>query len=116
MWAEAEWSRAGGLTSERRVALGEAYAFAARQLAAVDPATFREPEVRTEEPWRLGARNVWAVEDALNANRHQALPTPDAEYWKWKLKFDRWWEANGRPAHEWPTHYPKKDKATWLWP
>jgi hypothetical protein len=42
MWAEAEWSRAGGLTSERRVALGEAYAFAARQLAAVDPATFRD--------------------------------------------------------------------------
>lgn len=67
-------------------------------------------------PWRLGTRNVWAVEDALNANRHRPLPTPAPEYWRWKLKFDKWWEANGRPAHEWPVHYPKKDKATWLWP
>ena len=41
MWAEDEWSRAGGLTSERRLALGEAYAFAARQLAGADPKSFR---------------------------------------------------------------------------
>lgn len=67
-------------------------------------------------PWRLGTRNVWAVEDALNANRHAPLPTPEHEYRHWKRKFDRWWEANGRPAHEWPVHYPAKDKATWLWP
>ena len=42
MWAEAQWSRDGSLTTERRIALGEAYAFAARQLAAVDAAAFRE--------------------------------------------------------------------------
>jgi hypothetical protein len=40
-WAEAEWERHGGLTSHRRDALGEAYAFAARQLAELDPAAFR---------------------------------------------------------------------------
>lgn len=67
-------------------------------------------------PWRLGTRNVWAVEDALNDNRHRPLPTPAPEYWHWKLKFDRWWEAHGRPGHDWPVHYPKKEMATWLWP
>jgi hypothetical protein len=66
--------------------------------------------------WRLSRRNVWDVEDALNANDHQPLPTPDAEYRKWKAKFDAWWLANGKPAHDWPVHYPAKDKATWLQP
>lgn len=67
-------------------------------------------------PWRLGTRNVWAVEDALNANTHRPLPTPEAEYRKWKRRFDRWWDANGQPAHEWPVHYPKDATETWLWP
>ena len=67
-------------------------------------------------PWRLGTRNVWAVEDALNAHHHWPLPTPEAEFRKWKARYDRWWEANGRPAHDWPVHYPAKDKAAWLAP
>lgn len=66
--------------------------------------------------WRLAAGNVWHVEDALNANRHTRLPTPEAEFRKWKARYDAWWEANGRPAHEWPLHYPAKDKSAWLWP
>ena len=39
-WAEEFWVRHGGLTPARRAALSEAYAFAARQLAGVDPAVF----------------------------------------------------------------------------
>lgn len=41
-WAERYWEQHGGLTAPRRAALGEAYAFAARQLAAHDPAAFSE--------------------------------------------------------------------------
>lgn len=66
--------------------------------------------------WRLSRGNVFEVEDALNDNAHHALPTPEAEYRKWKRRFDAWWDANGRPAHEWPVHYPAKDKAAWLAP
>lgn len=66
--------------------------------------------------WRLSRGHVFHVEDALNRNRHTALPTPEPEYRFWKAKFDRWWEAHGRPAHEWPVHYPKGDRAAWLWP
>ena len=41
VWAQSAWERTmEGLTAERRLALGEAYAFAARQLAAVDPDAF----------------------------------------------------------------------------
>ncbi|MES2155021.1 MAG: hypothetical protein V4510_07785 [bacterium] len=65
-------------------------------------------------PWRLSSRNVWAVEDALNANRHRRLPTPPREYALWKKRFDAWHEAAGRPDHEWPVHYPHRD--VWLWP
>jgi glycosyltransferase involved in cell wall biosynthesis len=39
-WAEEHWVMHGGLTPSRLTALSEAYAFAARQLAAVDPTTF----------------------------------------------------------------------------
>ena len=63
--------------------------------------------------WRLSRRNVWAVEDALNENRHTPLPTPEKEYRYWKRRFDAWWEANGRPAHDWPVFYPAEDKAAW---
>jgi hypothetical protein len=56
--------------------------------------------------WRLDPGNVFHVEDALNANAHVPLPTPEPEYRFWKARFDRWWEANGRPAHAWPVHYP----------
>jgi hypothetical protein len=45
MWAETEWKR-GGLTDEQRVVLGEAYAFAARQLAGIDAVSFREIAAR----------------------------------------------------------------------
>lgn len=64
--------------------------------------------------WRLAEGNVWHVEDALNENRHRPLPTPEATYRFWKRRFDRWWEARGRPAHQWPLHYP--DRRLWLWP
>jgi hypothetical protein len=60
--------------------------------------------------WRLDPGHVFHVEDALNANRHTRLPTPEAEYRKWKSRFDRWWEAHGRPDHEWPLHYPGRDR------
>lgn len=64
--------------------------------------------------WRLDAGDVFHVEDALNANRHARLPTTSAEYRHWKARFDAWWEANGRPAHEWPAFkdYPRRD--AWL--
>lgn len=62
--------------------------------------------------WRLDPGNVFHVEDALNANRHTPLPTPETEYRTWKAKFDLWWEANGRPAHAWPEHYP--DRHLWM--
>ena len=42
VWAERYWERHGGLTTPRRAALAEAYAFAARQLAAHDPAAFSD--------------------------------------------------------------------------
>ncbi len=65
-------------------------------------------------PWRTGTRNVWKVEDALNANRHHRLPTPASQFGLWKRRFDAWHEAAGRPDHEWPVHYPRRD--LWLWP
>jgi glycosyltransferase involved in cell wall biosynthesis len=40
VWAQEYWEHHGGLTPARRAALSEAYAFAARQLAAVDRAEF----------------------------------------------------------------------------
>jgi glycosyltransferase involved in cell wall biosynthesis len=40
VWAQEYWEQHGGLTPARRSALSEAYAFAARQLAAVDPVGF----------------------------------------------------------------------------
>ena len=66
--------------------------------------------------WRLARGNVFHVEDALNANAHHRLPTPEREHRHWKARFDAWWEAHGRPAHEWPAFpdYPHRD--AWLWP
>lgn len=64
--------------------------------------------------WRLSRGNVFHVEDALNDNVHAPLPTPEPEFRKWKRRFDRWWEANGRPSHDWPVHYPAKDRALWM--
>lgn len=40
IWAQNYWETHGGLTPDRRAALSEAYAFAARQLAAVDRESF----------------------------------------------------------------------------
>jgi hypothetical protein len=45
-WAQDHWQRNGGLTSARRAALGEAYAFAARQLAALDVIAFEDVAMR----------------------------------------------------------------------
>lgn len=66
--------------------------------------------------WRLSRRHVWEVEDALNANDHHRLPTPEAEYRRWKRRYDAWWLEHGRPAHDWPVFadYPRRD--TWLAP
>lgn len=40
LWAQEYWEQHGGLSPARRAALSEAYAFAARQLATVDRASF----------------------------------------------------------------------------
>jgi hypothetical protein len=65
-----------------------------------------------DAPWRLGKGNVWAVEQALYDNDHMALPTPEAVYRKWKVRFDAWWLANGKPEHRWPDFYPDRRKWT----
>lgn len=64
--------------------------------------------------WRLSSRNVFHVEDALNENRHHALPTPEREFRKWKARYDAWWEANGRPAHDWPDFPDYPSRSSWL--
>ncbi|HUR62602.1 MAG TPA: hypothetical protein VM286_09600 [Candidatus Thermoplasmatota archaeon] len=64
--------------------------------------------------WRLHPGNVAHVEQALRDLKHKPLPTPEAVYRKWKPRYDRWWEAHGRPAHEWPDFYP--GKRHWLAP
>jgi len=46
VWAQRYWEQHGGLTADRRAALAEAYAFAARQLAPHDPAAFEEVAAR----------------------------------------------------------------------
>jgi hypothetical protein len=66
--------------------------------------------------WRLDKGNVFHVEDALNANRHTRLPTPEKEYRRWKARYDAWWQANGRPAHDWPVFRDYPDREVWLWP
>jgi hypothetical protein len=59
--------------------------------------------------WATRDGNLWHVHDRLVAMRHSHLPTPDADYRKWKKRFDAWWKTHGRPNHEWPLHYPKSD-------
>lgn len=46
VWAEEYWEKHGGLTPDRRAALSEAYAFAARQLASVDQESFERAAAR----------------------------------------------------------------------
>jgi len=46
VWAQEYWEAHGGLTSERRAVLSEAYAFAARQLAPVDQESFEHAAAR----------------------------------------------------------------------
>jgi Glycosyl transferase family 2 len=46
IWAQEYWESHGGLTPARRAALGEAYAFAARQLAGVDREAFERAAAR----------------------------------------------------------------------
>lgn len=64
--------------------------------------------------WRLDPGNVFHVEDALNDNRHHRLPTPETEFRRWKARFDSWWEAHGRPAHEWPAFPDYPQRAAWM--
>jgi hypothetical protein len=65
-------------------------------------------------PWRTSTRNVWAISDALNANSHTAHPTPEPFYRHWKGRFDAWWEANGRPAHDWPVFKDYPGRSAWM--
>ena len=46
IWAQSHWEEHGGLTAPRRAALADAYAFAARQLAAHDPVAFEDVAAR----------------------------------------------------------------------
>ena len=46
VWAQEYWETHGGLTPDRRAALSEAYAFAARQLASLDPESFERAAAR----------------------------------------------------------------------
>lgn len=46
IWAQHHWEEHGGLTAPRRAALADAYAFAARQLAAHDPVAFEDVAAR----------------------------------------------------------------------
>ena len=65
-------------------------------------------------PWRTSTRDLWAIEDALNANTHTPLPTPEQFFGTWKARFDAWWVKNGKPAHDWPVFadYPERD--SWM--
>lgn len=45
-WAQAYWEQHGGVTPARRAALSEAYVYAARQLASLDPAAFDQVAAR----------------------------------------------------------------------
>jgi hypothetical protein len=64
--------------------------------------------------WRLAEGDVFHVEDALNSNRHSRLRTGDAEFRRWKRRFDAWWEAHGRPAHDWPVFADYPHRASWM--
>jgi hypothetical protein len=46
VWAQEYWESHGGLTPDRRAALSEAYAFAARQLASLDRESFERAAAR----------------------------------------------------------------------
>jgi hypothetical protein len=64
IWAQDRWEHDGGLTPVRRAALCEAYAFAARQLADLDPVAFADVAARgaalgPEFLRRLPARVRW---------------------------------------------------------
>lgn len=65
-------------------------------------------------PWRSSSRNVWSIAAALNANRHTPLPTLEPFYRTWKARYDVWWEANGRPAHDWPDFADFPGRETWM--
>lgn len=64
--------------------------------------------------WRLDPGNVFHVEDALNGNHHQPLPTAEREYRRWKTRYDAWWEAHGRPAHGWPIFPDYPFRSAWM--
>lgn len=66
--------------------------------------------------WRLNPGNARHVERALTDHPHKRLPTPEADYRYWKGRFDAWWQAQGRPEHAWPVHYPAAQRKQWLWP
>jgi hypothetical protein len=63
------------------------------------------------QDWRVGERQVWYVEDALNDNAHRRFATPQAFYDAWHAKYERF-----KAAHplERPTFYP--DRQSWMWP
>lgn len=55
--------------------------------------------------WRTSPRNVWFVQDALNAQRHHPYKTPEAEYQRWKRRFDY---LKARYPKAKPTWFPGK--------
>ncbi len=59
--------------------------------------------------WRFSARHVWAVEDALNANRHQRLPTPEPLYREWHRRYLAY---KARHPERRPVYYP--NRKSWL--
>lgn len=64
--------------------------------------------------WRTSLRNVGSIPDALNANRHTPLATPEKFFQAWKRRYDAWWEVNGKPAHDWPVFEDYPDRDTWM--
>lgn len=64
--------------------------------------------------WRLAKGDVFHIERALTDNRHHRLPTPAREYHKWKTRYDAWWRAHGRPAHDWPVFADYPYRSTWM--
>lgn len=60
--------------------------------------------------WATAPGNHRHVEEALRGMPHNALPMPEASYRYWRQRYDAWWQANGKPDHDWPLHY---DQSSW---
>ncbi|MCA1813496.1 MAG: hypothetical protein LC624_06050 [Halobacteriales archaeon] len=61
--------------------------------------------------WRLSARNVWSVEDALIDNAHRRFRVSDAYHRRWHARYRAF---KAEHPHDRPTFYP--NRRHWLWP